>query len=100
IVSRHDRAAYEDNGASGFSTAYDQRLSGIGASLARGGKSTFEFAAEKCVGDDVPCVNALALCVQKSRVGNVVRGRNKIFQQRPQFPRFHGVAFNISVTDN
>ena len=91
----HDGRADQHHRLGRFSAAHHQRLPAIDAPLARGLISAFQFTLQKFIGINSSRRNSLGVGIQQGRIGNVVRGRNKILQQRPQFRRLNILAANV-----
>src|SRR5882672_2351371 len=80
-VAVQNRCADQKHGSCRFAAAYHQRLTAIAAFFMGRGIGAFEFALQKGVRLDAAGGNSFGIEVQDGRIGDVVRGRNEMFQQ-------------------
>ena len=91
------RIADEKDSARGVSFADDQGLAVIGAAIAGGCKSSFQFAVQEGVRSDASRRNAFGVGVQQGRVRDFVGRRYEIFQQSAKFRRLNIGFTNVAA---
>ncbi len=88
------RRTDQEYGAGGIAFAHDQGLTVVDAPIARGRIGSFEFTMQEGVRSDASGGDAFGVGIQQGRIGDLVGGRDEVFQQGAKFG-----SFDIFVAD-
>src|SRR5581483_9510651 len=92
----HDWAADQNYSARGFSRTNRQCLPIVGAALEGRRVGTFQLALQKGIRSNAAGGHTLGFGVEQGGVSDIVRRRNKILKQRPQFRRGNMFRTNVA----